>query len=210
MLGATNLAAPTESGHIVVNTKVPIPIRPPISCGHQIWPKMAMFRTLLMLIRRSCHWGPIIVLSFITIVTASSMFCLFQLAVLPKVVLFKDIPQRGLLLLDFPHYKELLPGSFMCYVRLFVYSWQMSCWVREWKSEVLSRGWDSDVGGGCIHSLKLVSMILYYRGKVAEHIRVWWSTPWHYNCDYYIITRLWKFPTALTNGTAPQPMQSPY
>ena len=40
-----------------------------------------------MLAKRSCHWGPIIALSLVTIVTVSSTYCLFQLAVSPKVVL---------------------------------------------------------------------------------------------------------------------------
>ena len=53
--------------------------------------QMAVLRTVLMLARRSCHWGPIIALSLVTIVTTSSTYCLFQLSVLPKVVVFKTI-----------------------------------------------------------------------------------------------------------------------
>ena len=53
--------------------------------------KMAIAGNVLMLARRSCHWGPIIALSLVTIVTSSSTYCLFQLSVLPNVVVFKSV-----------------------------------------------------------------------------------------------------------------------
>jgi len=53
--------------------------------------KMAIAGNVLMLARRSCHWGPIIALSLVTIVTTSSTYCLFQLSVLPNVVVFKSV-----------------------------------------------------------------------------------------------------------------------
>ena len=43
------------------------------------------------MLARFSHWGPIIALSLVTIVTSSSTYCLFQLSVLPNVVVFKSV-----------------------------------------------------------------------------------------------------------------------
>ena len=94
-------------------------------------PSMAIqLRTVLMLARRSCHWGPIIALSLVTIVTASSTYCLFQLAVLPKVVVLKTFHN----VICYTWIVLILKNFFQvctCVVCIFsVDSRQMSCWVR--------------------------------------------------------------------------------
>ena len=82
----------TKGGHFAVavfygNAEIcsnPAPMLRSRFCGD----KWRHYRSILMLTRKSCHWGPIIALS---IVTSSSTYCLFQLSVLPNVVVFKSV-----------------------------------------------------------------------------------------------------------------------
>ena len=66
-------------------------LTPPPCMRFAGWKMASTLRNILMLARRSCHWGPIIALSLVTIVTTSSTYCLFQLSVLPNVVVFKSV-----------------------------------------------------------------------------------------------------------------------
>ena len=94
MLRVTLAAAPAEQGgHFTLGVfygNARIFLTPP-PCMPFVARKMATLRNILRLARRSCHWGPIIALSLVTIVTSSSTYCLFQLSVLPNVVVFKSV-----------------------------------------------------------------------------------------------------------------------
>ena len=86
----------TEVTRYIPNFQAVPPESPnPPKTEHRKWKngstENGAFCFLFMLARRSCHWGPIIALSLVTIVTTSSTYCLFQLSVLPKVVVFKTV-----------------------------------------------------------------------------------------------------------------------
>ena len=124
MLRVTLAAAPAEQGgHFTLGVfygNARIFLTPP-PCMPFVARKMATLRNVLMLARRSCHWGPIIALSLVTIVTSSSTYCLFQLSVLPNVVVFLVCSQHRLLLMDRPHSKELLSGLCLLFCGFCVY-----------------------------------------------------------------------------------------